>query len=226
MPEAVAGAAIGPKQANWTASGPPTPQRVPPFVPRFGSAPEEASQPTSPEKHSLSLEERLGANWLNKLGIVILVIGVTFFLAYQLHTLGPLGKTSVGYVISVTLLVGGLLLERRKKYQVFARAGIGGGWALAFFVTYAMYHVAATHVLSSQPVDLVLMMLVAVGMIWHSLFYKSQVVTSLAFLLAFCTVGISNVTVFSLVAGLFLAVGLGYVTSRGSTGMSLSLRAS
>ena len=166
------------------------------------------------KKHSLSLEERLGANWLNKLGIVILVIGVTFFLAYQLRTLGPLGKTVVGYVISVTLLIGGLLLERRKKYQIFARAGIGGGWALTFFVTYAMYHVAATHVLSSQAVDLILMMLVAVGMIWHSLLYKSQVVTSLAFLLAFCTVGISHVTVFSLVAGLLLALGLVYVTSR------------
>ena len=123
---------------------PPPPQRVPPFVPRFGSVPEESSQATSPEKHSLSLEERLGANWLNKLGIVILVIGVTFFLAYQLRTMGPLGKTIVGYVTSVTLLVGGLLLERRKKYQIFARAGIGGGWALTFFVTYAMYHVSAT----------------------------------------------------------------------------------
>jgi hypothetical protein len=77
-----------------------------------------------------------------------------------------------------------------------------------------MYHVSATHILSSQAVDLVLMMLVAVGMIWHSLLYKSQVVTSLAFLLAFCTVGISHVTIFSLVAGLLLALGLVYVTSR------------
>jgi uncharacterized membrane protein len=210
--EAAASSVTGPKQATWTASVPPP--RVPPFIPRFGSVPEESSHATSPEKHSLSLEERLGANWLNKLGIVILVIGVTFFLAYQLRTLGPLGKTVVGFVISVTLLVGGLLLERRKKYQIFARAGIGGGWALTFFVTYAMYHVSATHVLSSQTTDLILMMLVAVGMIWHSLLYKSQVVTSLAFLLAFCTVGISHVTVFSLVAGLLLAVGLVYVTSR------------
>jgi uncharacterized membrane protein len=126
MPEVAAAAATGPKQATWTASAPPPPPRVPPFVPHFGSVPEESSQATSPEKHSLSLEERLGANWLNKLGIIILVIGVTFFLAYQLRTLGPLGKTVVGFVISVTLLVGGLLLERHKKYQIFARAGIGG----------------------------------------------------------------------------------------------------
>jgi hypothetical protein len=58
------------------------------------------------------------------------------------------------------------------------------------------------------------MMLVAVGIIWHSLLYKSQVVTSLAFPLAFCTVGIGHVLVFSLVAGLLLAVGLVYVSIR------------
>jgi hypothetical protein len=31
-------------------------------------------------------------NWLNKLGIFILVLGVAFFLAYQLKILGPAGK--------------------------------------------------------------------------------------------------------------------------------------
>ena len=195
----------------------PIPPSVQPLfqsiTPRLDSSPKETSQ-EPPAAPSPSLEERLGANWLNKLGIVILVIGVTFFLAYQLRTLGPLGKTVVGFAVSATLLVGGLILERRKRYQIFARAGIGGGWALTFFVTYAMYHVSATQILSSQTVDLVLMMLVAAGMIWHSLLYKSQVVTSLAFLLAFVTVGISHVTVFSLVAGLLLAVGLVFVTSR------------
>jgi uncharacterized membrane protein len=132
---------------------------APPFVPRFGSVTEDSSHASSSVKPSPSLEERLGANWLNKLGIVILVVGVTFFLAYQLRTLGPLGKTIVGFVVSATLLVGGLLLKRREKYQIFARASIGGGWALTFFVTFAMYHVSATHILSSQTVDLVLMML-------------------------------------------------------------------
>jgi hypothetical protein len=212
MPGAAEGVTAGVSPTMRTVSTQP-PTSIPPFVPRFGSTPEEPSQTPSSVK-SPSLEERLGANWLNKLGIIILVIGVTFFLAYQLRTLGPLGKTVVGFVVSSTLLIGGLLLERRNRYQVFARAGIGGGWALTFFVTYAMYHVTATHILSSQAVDLILMMLVAVGMIWHSLLYKSQVVTSLAFLLAFCTVGISHVTVFSLVAGLLLALGLVFVTSR------------
>ena len=99
------------------------------------------------------------------------------------------------------LLVGGLFLERKPNYRIFARAGIGGGWALLFFTTFALYHVEAMRVITSQATDLILMALVASAMVWHSLRYKSQVVTALAFLLAFATVGISHVTLFSLVAG-------------------------
>jgi hypothetical protein len=164
--------------------------------------------------HKLSLEERLGANWLNKLGIVTLVFGIAFFLAFQLRTLGPAGKIVVGTAVSACLLIGGLLLERRDRYRLFARVGIGGGWALTFFVAYAMYHIPATRILSSQLFDLVLMAAVALGMVWHSLRYQSQVVTGLAFLLAFSTVTISQVTAFSLVANALLACGLVYVTRR------------
>ena len=164
--------------------------------------------------HKLSLEERLGANWLNKLGIVTLVFGIAFFLAFQLRTLGPAGKIVVGTAVSAFLLIGGLLLERRDRYRLFARVGIGGGWALTFFIAYAMYHVSATRVISSQGFDLMLMAAVALGMVWHSLHYQSQVVTGLAFLLAFSTVTISQNTVFSLVAGALLAGGLVYVTRR------------
>jgi hypothetical protein len=200
--------------ASQGAPVPAGPQRSGPFVPpppplRPAAAPDHATV-----KRSVSLEERLGQNWLNKLGIVILVIGLALFLGYQLRTLGPAGKSGIGMLLSLALLGGGLWLERRLQYRIFARAAIGGGWALTFFVTFALYHVQAMQVLHSQGVDLVLMLIVAAAMVGHSLRYKSQVVTSLAFLLAFVTVGISEVTLFSLVAGVVLAVGLVYVAAR------------
>ena len=128
-----------------------------------------------------SLEERLGANWLNKIGIAIVVIGIGYFLAYKLQTWGPGGKVLCGYAVSFVLLAGGMWLERKPTYRIFARGGIGGGWALAFFTSYAMYHVSAAHVLTSLAADLVLMMAVAAGMVAHSLRYRSQTVTGLAF---------------------------------------------
>ena len=133
------------------------------------------------------LEEILGTNWLNKLGVVILVIGMALFIGYQLGSLGPGGKDIVGFLMAAAMLGAGVYFERRERWRILARAGIGGGWALAFFVAYAMRHVQAAQVLASNGADLMLLLFVGAGMIGHTLKYRSQTVTGLAFLLAFLT---------------------------------------
>ena len=193
-----------------------TPSAIPEYSPAplfaargFGEAAGKSPRSAAERiKSALDIEEMLGTNWLNKLGIAILVLGIAFFLAYQLKTLGPAGKVLVGYVIGGVLLGAGVWFERKRSYQILARAGIGGGWALLFFTTYAMYHVPAAQVLRSQPVDLLLMLAVAGVMAWHTLRYRSQVVTGLAFLLGFLTVTVSHANVYSLAAGAVLAAGL------------------
>src|ERR1019366_8097024 len=137
-------------------------------LPSFATV-EEEREPSWFErlKGGFDLEEALGTNWLNKIRIVILVFGIAFFLAYQLRELGPAGKDLVGFVVSGALLGGGLFLERKPGYSLIARAGVGGGWGLAFFTTYALYHVSAARILSSQGIDLVLMGAVAAAMVAH-----------------------------------------------------------
>jgi len=220
-----------------SAAGPPAPESTPLMagtkaesIRRLGEAP--ATPPSialrgvsytsgqlSPSlterfKSSLDLEETLGTNWLNKLGIVILVLGVAFFLAYQLKTLGPAGKVLVGYTVGGLLLGAGVWFERHDLYRILARAGVGGGWALLYFTTYAMYHVPAAQVLTSQLTDLALLLALAVVMVWHTLRYHSQVVTGLAFLLAFLTVTVSHSNVYSLSASVLLAAGLVVIVGR------------
>ena len=181
---------------------------------------EPAAEAAAAKAKLFSLEERLGANWLNKLGIASLVIGLAFFLAVKLQTWGPAGKVLCGYAVSLALLGGGVWLERKAMYRIFARAGIGGGWALAFFTTFALYHVPAAHVLDSLAVDLVLMFAVAAGMVGHSLRYRSQTVTGLAFMLGFATLLTSHMeasngtVVFSLAGSAVLAVALVVVTTK------------
>jgi len=165
-------------------------------------------------KSALDIEEMLGTDWLNKLGITLLVLGVAFFLSYELRTMGPAGKVMVGFVTAAVMLAAGIWFERGDRYRILARAGIGGGWALLFFTTYAMYHVPAAQVLTSQPADLVLMLAVAAAMVAHTLRYRSQVVTGLAFLLAFLTVTISHSNVYSLSAAVVLAAGLVVIVGR------------
>ena len=188
------------------------PREAAPASPMFRSAETlvggDARQPKQ------SLERTLGVNWLNRLGIVLLVFGVAGGLYWEVTHLGPVGKVLTAFGICATLLGGGLWLEKKEQYRVFARAAIGGGWALTFLTTYAMYFFPATQVLSSQAVDLVLLFGVGAGMVAHSLRYRSQVVTGLAFLLAFSTVTISQVTAFSLLASAVLALGLEVVCVR------------
>lgn len=207
--------ASAPPAPRVSAPPPPPPPRIsaPPATPTF------AATETGPSifdrfKSALDVEEMLGTDWLNKLGIVLLVLGIAFFLSYELKTMGPAGKVLVGFVTAAVMLAAGIWFERGDRYRILARAGIGGGWALLFFTTYAMYHVPAAHVLDSQPTDLVLMLAVAAAMVGHTLRYRSQVVTGLAFLLAFLTVTISHSNVYSLSAGVVLAAALVVIVGR------------
>ena len=165
-------------------------------------------------RSALNLEETLGANWLNKLGVVILVIGVFLFLGYEWRQMGPAGKIILGYLVSGVLLGGGFFLERRERYRMFARAAIGGGWAMLYATTYAMHHVPAARVLPSQATDLILLLIVAAVMVLHTLRYRSQVVTGLALLLGFITVTISHNNVYSLTASAILALALVAIVRR------------
>jgi uncharacterized membrane protein len=215
---------VVPVKEDWFPSEPSTtrtaPSPVTPLHAASRSVPRSLTrepQPVSPETEKVarkSIEQNLGTNWLNRLGVTLLVFGVALFLAYQLTHIGALGKIVAGLAISGVLLAGGLWLEKKPQYRVFARAGIGGGWALFFLTIYAAHYFDATRIIGSEALDLVLLFLVGAGMVLHSLRYRSQVVTGLAFLLAFSTVTLSQVTVYSLLASAVLALGLEIVCVR------------
>src|SRR5229473_3215968 len=189
---------------------------VPPVATARTSSPSPAAARVPAAKPTLqqrmkkvsSIEETLGTNWLNKLGIIILVMGVALFGIYELQALGAAGKAGISYIAALALLAGGIFLEKRETYHLLGRTGIGGGWALLFFSTYAINHVSAMQVLGSETIDLVLMLIVALAMAGHTLQYRSQFVTGLAFLLGYTTVALSHDNVYSLSAGVVLAIGL------------------
>lgn len=203
-----------PQTQPATQPGTPPPTPVPPRPVPAPFSPPSKPAPVSAREFSAQIEETLGKNWLNKLGIIALVIGISLFLAYKFPSLSNPAKIALGYLVGFLILGTGVYLERSDRYRVFARALIGGGWALTFFVTYAMHFVPYTRILDTQWVDLVLLFLVAVVMVVHTLRYDSQVVTGLAFLLAFTTVAISQNTIYSLSAGAILALGLVAIVHR------------
>jgi hypothetical protein len=167
-----------------------------------------------------ALEETLGTNWFAKLGGIMIVIGVVIIGVIKLANLGSVGKVTILSLVSLLLLTAGIYLEKRERYQLFGRVGIGCGWALLFFTAYAIRNIAAMHVLDSAALDCILMLVVALGMAAHTLRYKSQYVTGVAFLLGYGAIalsfsempqsstGTSEATVYGLFAGAMLAIGL------------------
>jgi len=153
-------------------------------------------------------EAVIGGKWLNKIGIVVFVIGVALFLGYSLRYMGPLGRVATGAVTSLTLLFGGVLLVRVEKYSLFAKPLLGGGWALLYFTGYAAHNIEVSRIIHDPIHGIVLLGVIAGGMILHSLKYRSQIVTGIAYFLGFLTVAISPLTGFALVASAILAASL------------------
>jgi len=153
-------------------------------------------------------EALVGGNWLNKLGIVVFVVGVTLLLGYSLRYFGPAGKIATGVATGLVLLVGGFLLERKTQYSAFAKPVIGGGWAIVYFTAFAAYNVEASKIIDEPGIALFVMAVVAAGMILHSLRYRAQVVTAIAYGLGYLAIVISPLTTFSLLAIALLAASL------------------
>jgi uncharacterized membrane protein len=159
-------------------------------------------------------EAVVGGNWLNKLGVLVLVIGIALLLGYEFTHVGPLGRVATGMAVGLAMLISGVLVERKSAYAIFARGLIGGGWAALYFTTYAMHALPAARVIDNPYSASVLVLAVACGMILHSLRYQSQTVSGLAYFIAFATLALSESTPFSVLALLPLAASLLYLAYR------------
>ncbi|MGO9009977.1 MAG: DUF2339 domain-containing protein [Bryobacteraceae bacterium] len=191
----------------------------PPFaaVPRFAEP-----EPARPSRSSEEWEAVVGGNWLNKLGIFVLVVAIALFLGYSFTQMGPAGRSAIGLGVSFALLIGGVALERRAPYAIFARGLLGGGWAGLYFTTYAMQAVDAAKVIHNPLLGGFLLLAVAAGMVIHSLRYRVQALTGLAYFMAFATLAITPVTALSVIALVPLAGSLLIIAYRFSwSGMVL-----
>jgi uncharacterized membrane protein len=199
------------------------PEPTPPPVPVF-SASELSYEPAPPQRtwrdqlrESMGGQEWeavVGGSWLNKLGVLVLVIGIALLLGYEFTHVGPAGRVATGFALSLTMLIGGAFIERKRAYAIFARGLIGGGWAALYFTTYAMHALPAAKVIDDPYLATALLLAVACGMISHSLRYKSQTVSGLAYFIAFATLALSESTPFSVLALLPLAASLLYLAHR------------
>ncbi len=152
-------------------------------------------------------EARFGGSWLSRIGVAMLVLGITFALGYTLTQLGPMGKSMVASIISLGMITGGVILETREGYAHYARGLIGGGWAALYATAYAVHGLEATRIVQSGTVGFFLLILVGVGMILHSLRYANQGLTTLAYGLAYAAIVLHSISPYTLAAATLLGLG-------------------
>jgi uncharacterized membrane protein len=167
-----------------------------------------ASASTSATGDTREWETVVGASWLNKIGVLVLVLGLGFLLAYSFAHLGPAGRIILGYLVSAILLGGGVYLASQDASVAYGQGLIAGGWAGLYLTTFAAHGIPSARVLDSDLLGVVGLMTVAAGMIAHSLKFKSLPMTSLAYLVAYATLAQTPLSGFSLAAGVPLTASL------------------
>lgn len=94
---------------------------------------------TQKPKPSFSLEEYIGGNIINKIGIAILIIGIAIGVKYASDAglISPLTRIVFGYLAGAGILATAVKLK--KKYEGFSAVILSGGMATLYFTTLFAY---------------------------------------------------------------------------------------
>jgi uncharacterized membrane protein len=119
-----------------------------------GSGPTPSPQPPSTQSHSnlhavvsrgdAGLEKQIGQFWLNRIGIVALLFGVSYFLKYAFENnwIGPAGRVAIGLLAGIGLIIWSERFRNRGhgafSYSLKA-AGIGTLY-LSLWGAFQIYH--------------------------------------------------------------------------------------
>ncbi len=174
VPQAAVSAVVAESAPKTTAAptiAPPSKELPPPPVtPR-------AETPGEPKRSAL--RALFTENWLSKVGIVTLVLGVAFFVKYAIDQdwINEVGRVGIGILAGAVILLVGHRL--RKNYHLLSSLMAGGGIAV-FYITIAIafreYHLFGATAAFSILVG------ITVGAVCLSLLYNRQELALLSLL--------------------------------------------
>jgi uncharacterized membrane protein len=150
---------------------PPPPKPLAPPRPVV-APPVAAAAERSPSREREALESRIGSRWLLYVGVVAIVIGVSYFekLAIDNHWVNETWRVIQGGAAGVLLVAGGLRIVR-KGYRLYGQILSGAGVAILYVSTYAAFNF---YQLISQPVAFVLMSAITTFGAWLADSQRSQ----------------------------------------------------
>ena len=138
-----------PQRATTTEPAAPSPTPTPPQpafpsprLPEWARHTNIANVPNVPNDPNVShvpndLEVRIGGRWLQHAGLIVLLLGIAFFLryAFEHEWLSPAVRVAVGVVTGIAMAWGGVRLASR--YRAYGLLLAGGGIAALYLSFYA-----------------------------------------------------------------------------------------
>lgn len=135
-------------------------------------------------KKNTDLEKFIGENLANKIGIAVLVLGISFFVKYAIDKewINELGRVTIGFICGGILI--GIAHYIRHKYRSFSSVLIGGGLTVFYFTTAYAFH--QYHLIGQQPAFIIMVVISAFAVIL-SLYYDRQELAIIATIGGFIT---------------------------------------
>lgn len=132
-----------------------------------------------------NIEYAVASNWLLRVGVLILVTGIGFFLKYSIDNglLGEQARVALTVLAGVGMIVGGVRLVGR-QYHLFSQGLLGGGIAVLYFSVFAAH--SFYHLLGVYP-SFALMLLVTVSAAILAIRLDSMLVAIFAIIGGYCT---------------------------------------
>jgi len=135
-------------------------------------------------KSETDLEKFIGENLLSKIGITVLVLGISFFVKYAIdqNWIKEAGRVIIG------LIAGGILIgiahRIRNSYRSFSSVLMGGGLTVFYFTIAFAFH---QYHLISQTAGFIIMVIITTFAVLLSLYYDRKELAILATIGGFIT---------------------------------------
>ena len=123
------------------------------------------------EDGGFNYEKFIGENLFGKIGILVFVLGIAFFVKYAIdqNWIGHTMRTALGFGVGTLLL--GIAWRLGERYRAFSSLLAGGGCAVYYVTTAIAFHY---YQLFSQSVAFGIMVVVTLFMAWTARHYERR----------------------------------------------------